>query len=160
MKTLHWLALGLIVISGCAKQHHARIGDLELTLPWSKEVPSGAPVAAGFLSIRNQGDMDDRLIAVRSDAAARVEIHEIRHEGGMMRMRKVEAGLPVPAGATVNLKPGGYHLMFITPGAGFVRGGTVEATLVFERAGPKDVRFEVRPLSAAGPVQGRSHHAR
>ncbi|WP_345301942.1 copper chaperone PCu(A)C [Lysobacter hankyongensis] len=110
--------------------------------------------------MRNTGDADDRLVAIRSDAADRVEIHEVRHENGMARMRPLKDGLPLPAGETVVLKPGDYHLMFITPRDGFVARGTVDATLVFETAGSLDVAFDARPLDASGTVAdgGHAHH--
>ncbi|WP_144774271.1 copper chaperone PCu(A)C, partial [Luteimonas sp. J16] len=110
------------------------------------------------LAIRNHGGEDDRLVEVRSDAAQRVEIHEVRHEDGMARMRPLPDGLPLPAGEAVELRPGGYHLMFIGPGDGFVAGRSVSATLVFERAGELAVEFEVRAIAAQSPAGGHEHH--
>lgn len=159
MKTTAWWWIAVIgalaMLAGCGEvAHHQRAGELEITLPWSREIPPGAPVAAGYVSIRNRGTVDDRLVAVRSDAAGRVEIHEVRHEDGMARMRHLPDGLPLPAGETVALAPGGYHLMFIAPRDGFVRGNRVPATLVFAGAGDVEVAFEVRSTSAveAGPA--------
>lgn len=144
------------------QQHddHARwqVGELDVSAPWSRGIPPAAPVAAGYLSIHNRGSQDDRLVEVRSDAAARVEIHELRHEDGMARMRQLPDGLPLPAGEAVELRPGGYHLMFITPVDGFVAGRTVDATLVFEHAGELAVEFEVRPIGAQAPAEGHDHH--
>lgn len=150
------LTLGLIACGQVA--HHQNVGALEVSVPWSRAIPPGAPVAAGFVTIRNRGNVDDRLIEVRSAAADRVEIHEIRHEDGVARMRQLKDGLRLPAGDTVALKPGGYHLMFITPRDGFVASGQVIATLVFEKAGSLDVVFDVRPLAAA-EASGNSDHA-
>lgn len=133
-------------------------GELEVSAPWSREIPPAAPVAAGYLSIRNRGSRDDRLVEVRSEAAARMEIHELRHEDGMARMRQLPDGLPLPAGETVELRPGGYHLMFITPADGFVAGRQVDATLVFEHAGELPVEFEVRPIGAQSPDEAHDHH--
>ena len=139
---------------------HSRwqMGELEISAPWSRAIPPAAPVAAGYLSIHNRGSQDDRLVEVRSTAAARVEIHELRHEDGMARMRLLPDGLPLPAGETVELRPGGYHLMFITPGDGFVAGRQVAATLVFEHAGELPVEFEVRPIGAQSAGEGHDHH--
>ena len=133
-------------------------GGLEVSAPWSRAIPPSAPVAGGYLSIGNRGDADDRLVEVRSDAAQRVEIHEVRHEDGMARMRQLPGGLPLPAGETVELRPGGYHLMFITPGDGFVAGRQVAATLVFEHAGELPVEFEVRPIGAQSAGEEHDHH--
>lgn len=117
--------------------------------PWLRATPPGAPVAGGFLTLHNGTAADDRLLAVESAAAQRVEIHEMREQGGVARMRELIDGLPLPAGATAELKPGGYHLMFIQPTRALPAGGQVDATLVFERAGRMPVVFEVRPLGAA-----------
>jgi len=133
--------------------------SVQVTQAWSRAIPPNAPVAAGFMTLRNAGRDDDRLVAVRSASAARVEIHEIRHEHGVARMRELAGGLPLPAGATVELAPGGYHLMFIDPGEGFVAGARVAATLVFERAGEREVVFEVRAIGATrGAQAGDGEH--
>lgn len=137
---------------------HWLAGDLEVSAAWSRAIPPAAPVAGGYLAIRNHGGEDDRLVEVRSDAAQRVEIHEVRHEDGMARMRPLPDGLPLPAGEAVELRPGGYHLMFIGPGDGFVAGRSVAATLVFERAGELAVEFEVRAIAAQSPAGGHEHH--
>ena len=75
----------------------------------------------------------------------------MRDEGGVARMRELVDGLPLPAGTTAELKPGGHHLMFIQPTRALPAGEQVDATLVFERAGRMPVVFEVRPLGAAAP---------
>ncbi|MDH5821617.1 copper chaperone PCu(A)C [Luteimonas sp. RD2P54] len=116
--------------------------------PWVREVPPGGRVAGGYLELENRGETDDRLVAVDSAAAARVEIHEMRHQDGMMRMRHLPEGLELPAGGRTALEPGGYHLMFIEPARRFAAGETVEATLRFERAPAVAVTFEVRGLGA------------
>lgn len=163
-----WAALATVVaLAGCGRGEQASEADavahgegMQVTGAWSREIPPNAPVAAGFVRIANHGGSDDRLVAVRSDAAERVEIHEVRHEDGMARMRELADGLPLPAGATVELKPGGYHLMFITPDDGFVAGNRVQATLVFAETGELDIELEVRPVGAthAPPAQGHPHH--
>ncbi|TDK22735.1 copper chaperone PCu(A)C [Luteimonas aestuarii] len=168
-----WTVLAMtLALAACGQSDHAGHGDvvageapgddgMHVTAPWSREIPPNAPVAAGFLSIHNGGGADDRLVEVRSDASVRVEIHEVRHEDGMARMRELGDGLPLPAGATVELKPGGYHLMFITPVEGrFAAGNRVAATLVFEQAGAHEVAFEVRPVDAdaPAPADAHSHH--
>ena len=110
------------------------------------------------MTVRNGSAAEDRLLEVRSAAADRVEIHEVRHEDGMARMRPLPEGVPLAAGATVEFKPGGYHLMFIAPGDGFIAGNTVPATLVFEQAGEVAVEFEVRALGTTGHDTGHGDH--
>lgn len=120
---------------------------------WTRATAPGAPVAGGFLTLRNPGKQPDRLLSATSPDAERVEIHEMRMDDGVMRMRRLDAGLAIPAGGTVALKPGGYHLMFIGPKRRFEPGSTVTATLRFERGGERTVRFEVRAMGA-----GAHHH--
>ncbi|MEZ0469854.1 copper chaperone PCu(A)C [Luteimonas salinilitoris] len=113
---------------------------------WIREVPAGGSVAGGYLAISNGSGSDDRLLAVESDQAARVEIHEMRHEDGIMRMRHLDDGLPLPVGERTALAPGGYHLMFIEPARPFAAGDEVPATLRFAHAPAQEVVFEVRGL--------------
>lgn len=140
-------------------QAQAQSETLEISQAWSREAAPGAPVTGGFMTIHNGTHTDDRLLLVGTDAADRVEIHEMRHEDGMMRMRELTDGLPVPAGATVELKPGSYHLMFVGPRRQVAAGETIHAKLMFEHAGEREVGFEVRPITAtdAGNDAGDAH---
>jgi copper(I)-binding protein len=78
-------------------------------------------------------------------------IHEMKMDGNVMRMRELDNGVALPAGQTVELKPGGYHVMFIGLKAPFAKGQKVPATLVFEKAGKVDVEFMVDALGATEP---------
>jgi len=149
--------LAFLLLAACARQDHQRIGELEVSMTWSRETPPTATVAAGYATIRNTGSADDRLVSVESPGAARVEIHHVDMADGIMRMRKAIDGLSVPAGQTVVLAPGRSHLMFIDPVRQAVAGDELQATLVFERAGRLPVSFEVRSLSAQG-VGTPPHH--
>jgi copper(I)-binding protein len=124
---------------------------LMIETPWARATPPQAPVAGGFLTVRNTGRSGDRLLSASSPDAERVEIHEMRMDGEMMRMRRVDDGLAIAPNATLELKPGGYHLMFIKPRHPFVAGETVTATLRFEHAGTREVRFEIRALGSGAP---------
>ena len=117
---------------------------------WTRAVPAVAPVAGGFVTVVNDGDVDDRLLRVESDIAQRIEIHQMRNDGGVMRMRALPEGVVVPAHGKLELKPGGYHLMLIKPRRALVEDGHFEATLVFQRAGRVPARFEVRAMGAGG----------
>lgn len=156
MKAVRILLVALL-LAGCARQDHARIGDLEISAPWSRQTPPTASVAAGYLSIRNRGQRDDRLLAVETATAQRVEIHQTRMDGGVMRMRLLADGLPIPAGQTVTLAPGGSHLMFIAPVRHATAGERLDAVLVFRDAGRLPVSFSVRGASAQGGV-AHAHH--
>ncbi len=128
----------------------AKPAGIAIEQAWTRATPPNAPVAGGFLTIRNNGDRADRLVSINSPDAASVEIHQMTMDNGVMRMRKLADGLPINAKAVVMLKPGGYHLMFIGPKRPIVEGGTVTATLRFEQAGTREVRFDVRALGSSG----------
>lgn len=154
------IALTLLLTEGSVAQHahgqHAtteaeqRAGDLVLTRTWTRATPGGARVAGGYLSVRNTGTTPDRLIGGTFEAAGRVEIHEMAMEAGIMRMRSLERGLEIAPGATVELRPGGFHIMFIDLTRPLRQGETVQGTLVFERAGTVNVRFRVDAMGAGG----------
>ncbi|MDL5365395.1 copper chaperone PCu(A)C [Xanthomonas sp. NCPPB 2654] len=118
---------------------------------WARATPPGAAVGAGYVTLRNDADTADKLVAIESPASARVEIHEMRMDGDVMKMRRLDEGLELPPHATVALQPSGNHLMFIEPRAPFVAGTPVEATLTFQHAPPVTVHFDVQPMGADGP---------
>ena len=126
---------------------------------WVRATPPNAAVAAGFLRIANAGAADDMLLAAETEAAERVEIHEMTMRGEVMEMRRLAAGLPVPAGKTVELKPGGFHLMLIKPKRPLAEGQTVTLTLRFRKAGEQTVAFMVhKQMPAAGHDMGQHKH--
>lgn len=126
---------------------------------WARTSPSMATAGAAYAEITNAGDEDDALIGVSVDpsVADRAELHETvpadddqdddatggGHGGGMMHMRAVEE-IPVPAGGTAVLEPGGYHVMLLDLAAPLEVGDTVEITFTFERAGDVVVEADIR----------------
>lgn len=150
-KTSLLIALAAMsAITAGAAQPAKTTGGIAIEQAWTRATPPNAPVAGGFLTIRNSGDRADRLVSVTSPDANSVEIHQMTMDGGVMRMRKLADGLPIDARSVVMLKPGGYHLMFIGPTRPIVEGGTVTATLRFEKAGTREVHFDVRALGSSG----------
>lgn len=129
----------------------AKAGAVAIEAPWIRATPGGAKVAGGYVTLRNTGTDPDRLTAAAILGAGRAEIHSMSMEGGVMKMAPVEGGLALPAGETVALKPGGYHLMFLDLKDGFKAGETVAGSLTFERAGTVPVTFTVAPIGAQGP---------
>jgi hypothetical protein len=129
-----------------------RLGAIEIGQPWARATPPAAESGGGFLVITNTGTTPDRLIAVKSPAADKVEIHEMKMDGNIMRMREVEKGIEIPPGATVELKPGGFHVMFMGLKAPFAKDAKVPLTLVFEKAGSIDVDLMVQAMGAQAPM--------
>jgi copper(I)-binding protein len=132
-------------------------GDLVIAAPWSRATPQGAAVAGGYLTITNKGTAPDRLLSFSTDLADQPEVHEMKEEGGVMKMRPLKAGLAIPPGATVRLEPGGYHLMLLKLKKPLVEGQRFKATLMFEKAGPVELEFEVRAIGA-GQHKGKGGH--
>ncbi|MDH4414354.1 MAG: DUF1775 domain-containing protein [Rhizobium sp.] len=120
-------------------------GNLALTAGFTKAMLPGQPVGGGFITITNKGGEDDRLISASSAQAGEVQLHEMAMEGDVMKMRQLTDGIAIPAGQTVELTPGGLHLMFFKVAEAFKEGATVNVTLTFEKAGAVDVVLPVGP---------------
>ncbi len=133
-------------------------GDITIETPWSRATPGGVKVAAGYLTIKNAADVPDRLVSVTADIAGKTEIHQMSMSGGMMKMRELTEGLPVPAKGSVALEPSAYHLMFLDLQRPLKQGETFAGTLTFEKAGAVPVTFEVMGVGAAAPNDGADHH--
>jgi periplasmic copper chaperone A len=145
------LTAAIAVLAVPATAHDYKVGTLEISHPWTRATPPTAQTGGGFLTVTNKGTAPDRLVAARSGASDRVEIHEMKMDGNVMRMRELEKGLEIPAGATVMLKPGGFHIMFMGLKAPFAKDAKVPVTLVFEKAGSLDVALDVEALGASAP---------
>lgn len=137
-----------------------KAGSLTIEAPWSRATPGGAKVAGGFMKITNTGTESERLTGGTVPFAGRFEIHEMAMDGGIMKMRPLAKGLEIKPGETVELKPGGYHLMFMDLKSALKEGQSVKGTLTFEKAGKVDVEFKVGPLGGGAPKGGggHSHH--
>lgn len=149
----------LTALGSTAQAREYKLGTLVLASPWSRATPGGAKIGAGFVTIENKGGQPDRLIAGASPIAGKIEIHEMSVERGVMRMRLLPKGLAIPAGGKVELKPGGYHIMFIDLKRPLVKGQAVKATLTFEKAGKIEIELAVEAIGASAPGTHKgSHH--
>ena len=120
-----------------------------ITQAWSRATPGGAPVAGGYLTIENKGSLPDRLLSGSTDAARKIEIHEMALDKGIMTMRPIEGGLFIEAGKTVKFEPGGRHLMFIGLAAPFREGEQVSVSLAFEQPARSRCRLRSRESARA-----------
>lgn len=105
-------------------------------------------------------ETDTKLVQADSSVAKHVEVHEMAMENHVMKMREIP-GLPLPAGQTVELKPGGYHIMFFELHAQLKEGEQVPLTLTFENAegvrSSIDIQAPVRPLASGADGHGHNH---
>jgi periplasmic copper chaperone A len=135
--------------------------DITVTDAWVRATVAQQTATGAFMRISTTEDTT--LVAASSPATPLVEVHEMTMKGGVMRMRKVDA-VAVPAGETVELKPGGFHVMLLDLKQPVNEGDTVALKLVFRdskgRMDVREVKAEVRALNAAAgaPAHGEHHH--
>lgn len=142
-----------------ALAHDYKLGDLDIHHPASRAMMAGAEVAGGFMTITNHGSAPDRLIAVKADIAKMIQLHEMKVENDVMTMAEIPGGIEIAPGATVELKRGGLHVMFMGVATPFKEGEKIKAVLVFEKAGEIEVEFAVGPANgqAAGQDDKAAH---
>ncbi|HUO53565.1 MAG TPA: copper chaperone PCu(A)C [Rhodoblastus sp.] len=129
----------------------AQSASIKIEQPWARATPAGATTGAVYLTIENKSAAEDRLTSAASDLAATTQIHEMKVVDGIMKMREISSGLPVPAGGSVALKPGGYHVMLIDLKKPLKAGEKVALTLTFEKAGKVEVQAPVQDIKATHP---------
>lgn len=150
-------ALALLAVAvGAAQAQTYKIGQIVIADPWLRATPGRARNGAGYVSLDNHG-APDRLIGVASDVAERTELHTHMADGGIMRMRKVDA-IDLPTGASAVLKPHGDHIMLMNLKQPLKEGETVRLTLTFENAGEITVDARVLPIGSMGANAGAEGH--
>lgn len=140
------------VHNGCNPSQSFTASGITVSGAYTRATAPNAASAGGYLTIVNDGATADRLVGVSSQVAAKVEVHQMRMEGDMMKMSPVEGGLDIPAGGTVALEPMGYHLMFMQLESPFKQGECIEVVLQFANAGDVPVTLGIGSLSQDGPV--------
>ncbi|HEY9234155.1 MULTISPECIES: copper chaperone PCu(A)C [Phenylobacterium] len=157
----HFITAAAITLAMAASAQAAtyRLGTLEVANPWSRPAAAGGN-GAGFMVVTNRGDKPDVLKAVETPAARKAEIHLSSMTGGVMRMQRQDAGVTIPAGKSVTMAPGGYHLMLLGLTSQLKSGDKVPATLVFQSGARLKVEFQVAATApgAPDPMAGHKHH--
>jgi copper(I)-binding protein len=139
------------------KGHH-RMDGVKVVNAWARATPGKAKNGGAYITVMNHGDDDDRLVGAKADVAKRVEIHTHLNENGVMRMRQVD-GIDLPAGSSIRMKPGGYHVMFLGLHKPLEKGESFPVTLVFEKAGELETTVTVRSVGAmSGSMKGGMEH--
>ncbi len=124
---------------------------------WARATMPGQKVSGAYMQI--QSDVDARLLGASSPAVPRVEVHEMKMDGDVMRMREVQA-IELPKGRTVSLEPGGFHIMLMNLPKPIAAGDVIPLTLVVESGGKRqnvEVQAEARSPMGGGTMQ---HHHR
>lgn len=127
----------------------AASSTVQVSQAWSRPAAQGGN-GAGYAVISNKGPAADTLIAIITPVAARAEIHESMIMGGQAMMHARPGGFKIPAGSTVALKPGGWHIMLTGLKQPLRAGDHYPATLTFKKAGKVTVQFSVQATAPAG----------
>ncbi|SFR18527.1 copper chaperone PCu(A)C [Poseidonocella sedimentorum] len=134
--------------------------DIMVTDAYVRSAMSTAKSAAAFMIIHNTAEAPDRLIAVESDIAARVELHtHISSGDGVMQMREDEDGFDIPADGIHALERGADHVMFMGLSSPMEDGASVPVRLIFEKAGVIDLDLPVRIGNSHDAMDGGDHGA-
>jgi periplasmic copper chaperone A len=161
MTNISWAAIGaaflFLTFTDPTTAHDFAIGDLRIGHPWSRATPPGAKVGGGYLKIDNNGAVPDRLISAAMEYSGRVEIHEMSINDGVMRMRELTNGIVIAPGHSMELKPGGLHIMFMDLNSPLRQGDTLKGSLTFEKAGTVAVEFVVDAIGAPGNPAAHAH---
>lgn len=153
---LAFTAITLLVV-GLTQAQTAKIGNLTIDGAYTRATVPGQKVAGGFMKISSIGNAD-QLIGGTSPIADEVQLHTMSMDGNVMKMRQVNA-IEVPSNSSVELKPGGLHLMFIGIKSPLVAGATVPVNLKFAKAGEVEIRLPVNAMmTEATSAHGASKH--
>jgi len=143
MVRLYLVLIVVLVLTSCVPIGSVVTTGVTVNEPWSRQAMGGDNGAA-FMTITNATSQDDRVISAETSIAQRVELHETVELDGVMSMIPQPDGFPLPAGATLELKPGGKHVMLMGLVNPLAPGQTYELTLNFEKAGPITIEVPVR----------------
>ena len=147
------VAIALTVVAGFNFVRKAEVvpAEIAVTRAWARATPLGASVGAVYLMIENKGGATDRLLGVTSPASQSAMLHQTIEENDISTMRETEGS--VAPGTTLEMKPGGAHIMLMGLKTPLREGETIAVTLDFEKAGRMNVAAKVEALGADRPVQ-------
>ncbi len=140
------ILLALLLLTAVACTGSSDEESITVTDPWGRTSPMAAENGAFYMMLTNNSDSADALVSVATDACGMVELHEMYDKGeGVMGMRPVEGGtIPVPAGGSTELKPGGLHVMCMGKQIDFAADTEIPLTLTFENAEDMEVTAVIR----------------
>lgn len=118
------------------------LAELDIRDPWIKNLPPSVPVRAGYMTIHNPQTKTVSIVSLRSDAFASIEIHRTIEQDGMMRMEQVPS-LKIESNSSVQLAPGGLHLMMMNPSEPTQPGDLLEIVIVLDDGSEQRVDMQV-----------------
>jgi len=120
--------------------------SIQIENAWARSTVPGQTISSGYMTLINNGPTADRLLSVSASWTGMIEIHHTSMDGGVMRMREVPGGVPIPANSRVELKPRGMHLMLMQLAAPLEAGRSIPLLLQFEKAGAVKVSLRVEAV--------------
>lgn len=150
------LAAGALALfaAHAAAAYDYHVKDLTILNPWARPAAQGQNGAV-YLTIKNAGKDTETFISAETPLAEKAELHETRDEDGVMSMRPVKDGIAIKPGASVEFKPGGYHIMLFGLKKPLEEGGVVPLTITLAKAGAVTVEIKVE---TAAPQSSHAHH--
>ena len=140
------LSIALMAFATSIQAQDAKVGAIKIENAYVRATAPGQPAAGAFMKIENSGAAD-QLVSASSPAAGEVQLHQMSMEGNVMKMGQVK-DIAVPANGSVDLKPGGYHIMLMNIKAPLKVGETVPVKLKFAKAGEVEVKLPVNAVSS------------
>ncbi|MCL2830762.1 MAG: copper chaperone PCu(A)C [Betaproteobacteria bacterium] len=131
-------------------------GDIQVIDPSVRQPPANAPTTGAFMTLKNTGNRDIKLIKAESPVAKNVELHTNVNEDGMMKMRQV-ANIEIKAKGETLLKPGSYHIMLIGLTQPLAEGDKIPMTLSFDDGSKEEISAPVKAPTTSMPSHPMSH---
>ena len=143
---------GLLMLSGSAW------AQVSVSDGYVRATPPMGPNTAAFMVLTNEGTTARQLLAVRSAAADKAELHTVLNQDGVMQMRQLEQGISLPAGASVVLQPGGMHIMLLGVNAPLTDGDEVSLELEWADGEHQSVMLPVKDIRSPAAHHGHEEH--
>lgn len=147
------VAFAMIFSAGAVAQESVRAGDLVIEQPWARATIGTVRPGVAYLTIRNEGALPDRLLAIASEYAGSAEVHDTTTDASGVTRMGPTGPLAIGPGEEIVLAPGGKHLMLMQLNEPLVEGTRLPLTLHFEEAGKVAVDAPVLGLGSSGPDQ-------
>lgn len=152
---LRAFALAALLIAGPSSAGFAQTmpgAPITVERAWARATPGTITTGGAYMTVIDHGTTSDRLIGVSTPIAGKAEVHEMTTDNGVMKMRAVD-GVAIEPGKSLELKPGGYHVMLTDLKQPLKEGDSFPLTVTFEKAGSIPVTVKVGKVGAMGPTQ-------
>jgi copper(I)-binding protein len=150
------MSIKTLIIAAALLAGMAHAQSVDVKDAWVRTSVPGQKATGAFMKLTAKDGA--KLVAASSPVAGVTEVHEMKMEGDIMKMKAVAGGLDLPAGKTVELKPGGYHVMLMDLKAALPKDSTIPLTLVFKDAKGVENRLELKVPVATAPMAAAHKH--